>query len=377
MPLEAECHALTDTGLQRSHNEDDYDIIPEAGLYIVADGMGGHASGQVASRLAVANMRRYVTELAPRPGHEQTFPVRPGASAEERLLSNAIQWANERVFIESMKDRRYDGMGITIVSVLRTETRLIMGHVGDSRVYRFRDNALEQLTRDDSLLNHYIQQGRIRTQEEIDAFTERNIIVKALGLKDYVEPTVTSTGQRPGDIYLLCTDGLTDQVADSAIAQVIRDHEDSLQTICETLVRMSNEAGGKDNCSVMMIRVTGTLDSERRLRDTAPRIPVVVTFEDDDDVLEPEAEIADVPAEPSPPLLPILDDDPSELPTIRRPPMSLTSKRSVPVQDTSDTITDLELRELGVSRVDESVPLLGELDDAAYRFDDRIEDPNE
>ena len=268
-----------------------------------------------------------------------------------------------------MKDRRYDGMGTTIVSVLRTANRLILGHVGDSRVYRFRDDTLEQLTRDDSLLNHYIQQGRLRTKEEINAFTERNIIVKALGLKDYVEPTVTSTGQRPGDLYLLCTDGLTDQVDDSAIAQVIRDHNDSLHAISETLVRMSNEAGGKDNCSVLLIRITGTLDSERRLRDTAPRIPVVVTFEDDD-MLESIDElsasspvVADVP----PPIV----EDPSELPTIGRPAISDTSKL-VP-----DVATDVDVVDPKLATTESSVPLLGELDDSDYRFDDRIEDPNE
>jgi protein phosphatase len=369
MPLDVETHALTDTGLQRSHNEDDFDIVEEAGLYIVADGMGGHASGQVASRLAVENMRRYITELSVRPGHELTFPVRPGASAEERLLSNAIQWANERVFIESMKDRRYDGMGTTIVSVLRTANRLILGHVGDSRVYRFRDDTLEQLTRDDSLLNHYIQQGRLRTKEEINAFTERNIIVKALGLKDYVEPTVTSTGQRPGDLYLLCTDGLTDQVDDSAIAQVIRDHNDSLNAISETLVRMSNEAGGKDNCSVLLIRITGTLDSERRLRDTAPRIPVVVTFEDDDmlEAIDELSASSPVVADVPPPIV----EDPSELPTIRRPAISDISKL-VP-----DVATDVDVVDPKLATTESSVPLLGELDDSDYRFDDRIEDPNE
>ncbi|MEC8023885.1 MAG: Stp1/IreP family PP2C-type Ser/Thr phosphatase [Myxococcota bacterium] len=365
MPLEIEYYALTDTGIRRRHNEDAYDIAPDSGLYVVADGMGGHASGQVASRLAVSHIKRYVVDLSRRPGHEFTFPVRPGSTNEERLLSNAIQWANERVFIESMKDRRYDGMGTTVVAVLRAGNRLVLGHVGDSRVYRFRENELEQLTQDDSLLNHYIQMGRLQTREEIDAFQEKNIIVKALGLKDYVEPSISSTGQRTGDIYLLCTDGLTDQLDDTAIAQILRDHEDSLQDACDTYIRLANEAGGKDNCSVMLLRVTGTSDSSRRMRDTAPNIPVVVTFEDDD---EPTESGSDESVE----MRREVPHDPSELPTIRRPSTGGVSTRAVtPSIDTLPEIPSLA----GIEQ--SSVPRLGELDDSEYRFEDRIDDPNE
>lgn len=139
MAFRIEPYALTDVGLQRDHNEDAFDIIPERGVYIVADGMGGHASGQVASRLSVENMRLYIDQMVQRPGHEYTFPVLPGSSDSERMLSNAIQWANERIFIESMKDRKFEGMGTTLVAAAVDGESLVLGHVGDSRIYRYWD----------------------------------------------------------------------------------------------------------------------------------------------------------------------------------------------------------------------------------------------
>ena len=255
MRTRIDSYALSDVGLQRDNNEDAYEAVQDASLYIVADGMGGHASGHVASQLAVQSIREYITELAQQPEHTYTFPVPGRYGPPERLLSNAIQWANERLFIESMKERELEGMGTTVVCVMDFQNVLVIGHVGDSRIYRSRGGALEQITRDHSLLNHYIDQGKITSPEEIENFQNGNVIVRALGLKDYVDPEITVIGKEPGDHYLLCTDGLTDLVDDWIIANVLDGNADQLNLACDALVRLANEAGGKDNCTVMILHV--------------------------------------------------------------------------------------------------------------------------
>lgn len=283
MALRIQAYAHTDVGLQREVNEDAFDSIPEDGFYVVADGMGGHASGQVASRLAVENLRRYLTVLATQPGHEFTFPTHLGAGPPEILVSNAIQWANERIYIESLKERKLEGMGTTLVCARAFEDFMILGHVGDSRVYRFRDGELQQSTRDHSLLNHYIDEGKITTQEEIRNFKEGNIIVKALGLKDYVEPSVRVIDCVGGDLFLLCTDGLTDQVDDWIIENVLDGNRDQLQLACESLIRLANDAGGKDNCTVMILEIIDP-NATQPMDEMAP-IPEELDFDGMDETL--------------------------------------------------------------------------------------------
>jgi serine/threonine protein phosphatase PrpC len=337
MAFRMEAYALTDVGLMRDHNEDAFDVMTDKQIFVVADGMGGHASGQVASRLSIENMRLYSTQLVDRPGHEYTFPVLPGCSESERMLSNAIQWANERIFIESMKDRKYEGMGTTIVAGALDGDRLVLGHVGDSRIYRFRDGQLEQVTRDHSLLNHYIDQGKITTEEESRNFRERNIIVKALGLKDYVEPTVGSTDVALADVFLLCSDGLTDQVEDWVIANVL-DGNDDLADACQALIRLSNEAGGKDNCTVMLLRVwdadsapkdSGTQPSMQAVTDeeveeaTAPDVPAMV----DDEIV---VDVEELPVEPQREATPVAVtamEEPPPIPSAAVAPITARGKR--------------------------------------------------
>ncbi len=255
MALRITPYALTDVGRQRDNNEDAFDVMPEEEFYVVADGMGGHASGQVASRVAVESIRKYMGDLRKRPGHELTYPTPETYGPPEKLLSNAIQWANERVFIESMKDRKLEGMGTTIVCVLGFDRWVVLGHVGDSRIYRFRDGQVKQVTRDHSLFNHLIDQGKLRTDAEKKSFKDKNIILKALGLKDYVEPEVNVLEKQAGDIYVLCSDGLSDQVDDWILANVLESETEDLDRACQTLVRLANEAGGKDNCTVMLLHL--------------------------------------------------------------------------------------------------------------------------
>lgn len=323
MPLKIDAYALTDVGLQRENNEDAFDMVPEREFFVVCDGMGGHASGQVASRVAIDAIRRYMLELSRDKGQDHAFPTPEAFGPGERLLSSAIQYANERVFIESMKDRRYDGMGTTLVAVLGWEGAILLGHVGDSRIYRFRDGQIEQVTRDHSLLNHYIDQGKITTEADKKAFKEKNIIVKALGLKDYVDPEVTRHDKREGDLYLLCSDGLSDQVEDWIIGNVIDNNAEDLPIACSTLIRLSNEAGGKDNCTVMILKI------------------------------EESTSVA-IQAAPSPrktdtePSLPVITDTIPEMPAFT-----------------------------GEERTDPNAPVAGGFDDSAFGFEDKIEDKSD
>ena len=255
--LRIESFAITDVGVKRDHNEDYYGIDEEFELYVVADGMGGHASGEVASRLAVENLMEFFTRQCRAEGFKWPYPVDGKASTfEEVAVSNAVQYANDRVFIESMKDRRYDDMGTTLCMAAGAGDRIVIAHVGDSRVYRYRAGELVQVTEDHSLLNHYIR-TRGLTEEEIKSFKSKNVIVRAVGLKDYVEPDVQIHDKRAGDIYLLCSDGLSDLVDDWIIQEVIRGDEDDLTEIGATLVRLANQAGGKDNITVMLLRIEG------------------------------------------------------------------------------------------------------------------------
>ncbi|PKN57743.1 MAG: hypothetical protein CVU56_09455 [Deltaproteobacteria bacterium HGW-Deltaproteobacteria-14] len=246
--------ALTDVGMKRSGNEDAYVIAEEYGLYVVCDGMGGHASGEVASAMTTEEV---VSFFRDREAGDLSLPydTEEGASDPERILSNAIQHANDKVYVSGMKDPKLEGMGTTIVSVLDNGETLVLGHVGDSRIYRFRAGTLEQLTRDHSLLNHKIDMGELRTQEDIKGFKHGNIIVRAIGLKDYVRPEAQTVDRAAGDILLMCSDGLSDLVDDWAIENVLEANQEDLDEAARILVRMANDRGGKDNITVVLVRV--------------------------------------------------------------------------------------------------------------------------
>ena len=249
-------HGATDVGLKRQKNEDYFAILEEEELYILADGMGGHASGQVASRLATEHIVEFMTERCRQPGFQWPYPVAEGASFEEAAISNAIQFANERTFIESMKDSRLEGMGTTVCAIVGAGDRLVLAHVGDSRIYRYRAGTVEQVTRDHSLLNHYLDTGTI-TPEEVKDFKNKNVIIRAVGLKDYVDPEVQVTEKRPGDVYLICSDGLSDLVEPWIMKNTFEDEGDDLPAVAQRLIRLANQGGGKDNITVVLVQIAG------------------------------------------------------------------------------------------------------------------------
>jgi len=250
--LRIEVAGETNVGMKRTHNEDNFSIIEESGLYIVADGMGGHASGEIASKMAVDAMREFFALTANDP--ERTWPYKMDRSKgyEENRLITGIKLANLRIFESAQRDPRQRGMGTTIAALFAVENGVYLAHVGDSRVYRMREEKLEQLTEDHSLLNDYIKMKRL-TADEIANFPHKNVIVRALGMKDTVKVDTRLEQPRAGDVYLLCSDGLSGPVGDPEMLDMLVATVD-LKTAASRLIQKANENGGPDNITVVLAR---------------------------------------------------------------------------------------------------------------------------
>jgi protein phosphatase len=250
--LKIEVAGETNVGMKRNHNEDNFSIIEESGLYIVADGMGGHASGEVASKMAVDAMQEFFVATANDP--ERTWPYKMDRSKgyEENRLITGIKLANLRIYESSQRDSRQRGMGTTIVTIFAVEDGVYIAHVGDSRVYRMRDGKIEQLTEDHSLLNDYIKMKRL-TPEEIANFPHKNVIVRALGMKDTVKVDTRFEQPKANDTYLLCSDGLSGPVSDPDILDIMANASD-LKGAATTLIERANANGGPDNITVVLAR---------------------------------------------------------------------------------------------------------------------------
>ncbi|MCA9524105.1 MAG: Stp1/IreP family PP2C-type Ser/Thr phosphatase [Myxococcales bacterium] len=256
-----EVFGITDVGLQREKNEDHFALFEDEGIFILADGMGGHNSGQVASRLAVQNVTTFLRETRHQPGAQWPYPSRADRDFYENSVDVAIKYANERIFIESMKKSEYEGMGTTLLVALDADENVVLGHVGDSRIYRFAGGKLEQVTEDHSLLNHMIKTKQLDPSKARD-FKNKNIIVRAIGLKDYVEVDVITLPKRNADCYLMCSDGLSDLVEDWIIAEVLGG-EEPMHEKAKTLVRLANQSGGKDNITVILFKVVDAQIQEK------------------------------------------------------------------------------------------------------------------
>lgn len=241
--MRLEIAGLTDVGRARSQNEDALYLCGEEALFIVADGMGGHQSGQVASAMAVSQIREHYE--ATKANHD---PDRQG----ERLV-RAIELANGKIYEAASGDDQLRGMGTTIVGCRFEREGLHIAHVGDSRCYRIREADLEQLTEDHSLANEYLRAGILKP-EQLATFPYRNVITRAVGLTASVEVAADFHAYRDGDVYLLCSDGLTDMVGENRIVHIIDDAE-SLQDACRELVDAANERGGHDNVTVVLVQV--------------------------------------------------------------------------------------------------------------------------
>jgi len=246
---------LTDVGKKRSHNEDTYLLVEEEQLYMVADGMGGHASGEVASKLAVDTMREFFQATSADP--EATWPYKMDKSLgyEENRLITGIKLANRRIFEASRQESKLRGMGTTIVALAAVRDGCLIGHVGDSRVYRMRDGVVDQLTEDHSLLNDY-KKIKSMSAEEIAEFPHKNVIVRALGMKETVKVDTLFDTPKSGDTYILCSDGLSGPVKDVEIAEIANSTPD-LKGACRMLVDRANQNGGPDNITIVLCKWIG------------------------------------------------------------------------------------------------------------------------
>lgn len=250
------CAGLTDVGMAREHNEDAFFLSPDEALCIVADGMGGHRSGEIASGMAVKEIVEYYRETADGadPYKELSFwPFRrkKPESREERRLIASINRSNARIHHSANENEAYRGMGTTIVSAFFVEEGVYVAHVGDSRVYLIREGELIQITEDHSLANEYIKMG-ILQRKDLPNFPYKNVITRAIGLAETVEVETNFWEHQDGDIYLLCSDGLSDPCKDEEILEITLAAEGDLEKACKDLVTAANRHGGPDNITVVL-----------------------------------------------------------------------------------------------------------------------------
>ena len=247
-----EIFGLTDVGLVRGHNEDSIGENRDLGLAVLADGMGGHRGGEVASAIAVSTILETLDNELKNIKSGDVDEV-SGYSLESIAVNDAVIKANENVFTSSIENSQYRGMGTTVVVLLFHNDHFTVAHVGDSRLYRYRDGALEQITRDHSLMQELVDRG-FYTDDQARESLNKNLVTRAIGAEEFVEVDVHEDIAHPGDIYLLCSDGLTDMLEDDDIKNTIVDNGEDLEKIASELIRLSNEAGGKDNISAVLAR---------------------------------------------------------------------------------------------------------------------------
>jgi PPM family protein phosphatase len=269
--------AATHAGRKRRHNEDAY--VERPPLFAIADGMGGARAGEVASRLAAAALE----------------DDGGAADAPEERVVELIQEANRRVFERANEDASASGMGTTMTVALVDDGGVTIGHVGDSRAYRLRSGELEQLTDDHSLVAELVRSGRL-TPEEADAHPQRSVITRAVGTDPDVDVDAFTVAAEPGDVYLLCSDGLSDMLTDGSIRTVFDEHPDDLNAAAKGLIAAANRVGGDDNITVVCFAVGDDITEGQ----TAPMQAIDAPTEEDTlhGLKVPAAEEA--PEEPEP-----------------------------------------------------------------------------
>jgi protein phosphatase len=257
------CVGVTDTGRIREHNEDTIGTDPDIGLLVLADGMGGYNAGEVASGIAVRTVLSLIKEAVQREDLTVADPGQ-GISRTGILLRDAIHRANQLIHHTSKTQSNCEGMGTTIVAGLFFDDRLTVAHVGDSRLYRWRAGQLEQITQDHSLLQELVARGFYSPQEAARA-ASKNYVTRALGVETSVDVDIRDVAVQPDDLYLLCSDGLSDMVEDEDIHLTISTFGANLETLARQLVLLSNDNGGRDNVSIVLVRVNDSFPARRGL----------------------------------------------------------------------------------------------------------------
>ncbi len=244
---------LSNTGMVREHNEDSIGTNAEIALMVLADGMGGYNAGEVASGIAVQTISELAAEGANREvRHERDEAT--GFMRQTIVLRDAITRSNKIIYQTAHSQKHCEGMGTTLVACIFCDNKISVAHVGDSRAYRVRNNKLERLTMDHSLLQELVDRG-FYSEEEAQRSTNRNYVTRALGVEPTVNVELNEYDCKPGDIYLLCSDGLSDMVEDDDIHLTISTFSASLDVVSQHLVQLANDNGGRDNISVMLAQV--------------------------------------------------------------------------------------------------------------------------
>ena len=259
------CVGVSDTGRIREHNEDTIGTDADIGLVVLADGMGGYKSGEVASGIAVRTVLTLIKEALDREDLSVRDPE-SGLSRPGILLRDSINRANKIIYQTARTQANCEGMGTTVVAGLFYDDKLTIAHVGDSRLYLHRDGQFRQVTQDHSLLQELVSRG-FYTPEEASRAAAKNYVTRALGVEATVEVDVTEIPVLKADLLLLCSDGLSDMVEDEDIHLTISTFGGNLETLAKQLIVLSNDNGGRDNVSIVLARVLDSFPARRRMID--------------------------------------------------------------------------------------------------------------
>ena len=256
--LKLAVYGISDVGLSRDHNEDCISWDIDMGLIMLADGMGGHNAGEVASEMAVTAIRDALLDVL-------TPEMREANAIKcEDAVRESVVYANEEIHGQAHKNVEYAGMGTTAVVALFRDENITYAHVGDSRLYRIRGGELQQVTQDHSLVQEMVDNGYL-SEEEALISTSRNLITRALGIAPEVEVDVSTETLESDDIYLLCSDGLSDMVSDEDILAIVTEHSPNYEKVAQSLVNQANNNGGTDNISVVLVTMNEAFSDEHGL----------------------------------------------------------------------------------------------------------------
>jgi protein phosphatase len=256
-----EMHAMTDVGVKRGHNEDCVGITPTHGIAVLADGMGGHNAGEVASAMAVEFTTRLLKDKLQKIKQAEVNDD-TGFTGESMLVREAVSLSNDAIYDTAQHKPECAGMGTTIVVAVFYADRLTAAHVGDSRMYRLRGDILSHVTEDHSLIQEQVRRGLL-TADDARNSSIKNLVTRALGVEPGVEPDIVEDIVMAGDIYLICSDGLTDVVPDEAVRLTLTQYNRDLRKAGAQLIQLANDAGGPDNISVILVRTPKSFNRKR------------------------------------------------------------------------------------------------------------------
>ncbi|MBX5459950.1 MAG: Stp1/IreP family PP2C-type Ser/Thr phosphatase [Steroidobacteraceae bacterium] len=259
------CVGVTDTGKVREHNEDTIATDPDIGLLVLADGMGGYNAGEVASGIAVKTVMNLIREQVEREDLS-VLDRESGMSRPSIILRDAIHRANKIIYQTARSQPQCEGMGTTIVAALFYDNKVSVAHVGDSRMYRLRGGRFEQVTMDHSLLQELVDRG-FYSAEEAQRAANKNYVTRALGVEPNVEVELQEQPVQKGDVYVLCSDGLSDMVEDDDIHLTITTFGANLDTVAKQLIQLANDNGGRDNVSAVMAQVLDAFPAQKGVFD--------------------------------------------------------------------------------------------------------------